>query len=53
LQREWKKNPKAIYQARPALVFAVLGQARADHRITPEEESGLLKRVLMEWAGKS
>jgi len=53
LQREWKKTPQAIQKARPALVFAVLGQARADHRITPEEESGLLKRVLMEWAGKS
>lgn len=53
LQRAWKKNPQAIYQARPALVFAVLGQARADHRITPEEESALLKGVLREWAGKS
>lgn len=53
LQREWKKTPQAIQKARPALVFAVLGQARVDHRITPEEESGLLKRMLMEWAGKS
>lgn len=48
----WKKHPAAIRQARPALVFAVLGQARTDHRITPEKESALLREMLTYWAMK-
>jgi hypothetical protein len=48
----WNKRPSAMRQARPALVFAVLGQARADHRITPERESALLRGMLMNWAMK-
>jgi hypothetical protein len=46
----WNKRPSAMRRARPALVFAVLGQARADHRITPERESALLRGMLMNWA---
>lgn len=50
LYQHWKKNPDAIWQVRPALAFAVLGQARADHRITPDKESVLLKDLLTYWA---
>ncbi|HMO39597.1 MAG TPA: hypothetical protein PKC76_12015 [Saprospiraceae bacterium] len=46
----WKKHPSAMRRARPALIFAVLGQARADHRITPERESALLRGMLVNWA---
>lgn len=34
----------------PALTFAVLGQARADGRLSPEEESRVLGWLLTEWA---
>ena len=33
-----------------SLVFAVIGQAKADGQITPEEESGLLASLLTHWA---
>jgi hypothetical protein len=34
----------------PSLVMAVIGQARADGRLTPEAESGLLADLLTYWA---
>ncbi|HEX8395194.1 MAG TPA: hypothetical protein VF665_22795 [Longimicrobium sp.] len=37
----------------PSLVFAVLGQARADGGITPEQESRLLADLLTYWALRS
>jgi hypothetical protein len=40
-------------RASPSLVFAVLGQARADGTISPEAESGLLADLLKEWALRS
>lgn len=52
LYQHWKKKPDVIRQVRPALVFAVLGQARADHRITPEKETVMLKELLTHWATK-
>jgi hypothetical protein len=39
-----------MYEASPALVFAVLGQARADGRLSPEDESALLAKLLTHWA---
>ena len=39
-----------MYQAAPTLVFAVLGQARASGRLSPEDESELLGRLLTHWA---
>jgi hypothetical protein len=36
--------------ASPSLVFAVIGQARADQQISPEEESRLLTNLLTYWA---
>lgn len=46
----WRHTPMAMYRAAPSLVFAVIGQARADGRATPDEESRLLGRLLTHWA---
>jgi hypothetical protein len=37
----------------PTLVFAAIGQARADGRITPEQESRTLAYLLTYWALRS
>lgn len=46
----WNRAPALMYRASPTLVFAVLGQARANGALMPEEESALLSRLLMHWA---
>jgi hypothetical protein len=46
----WRVDPRAIAKARPALVFAVFGQAKVDGRISPETESRVITRLLTEWA---
>jgi hypothetical protein len=46
----WNATPPQMYRASPSLVFAVMGQARADRRITPEEESALFGKLLTHWA---
>ena len=48
--RLWLADPAAMYRARPALAFAVIGQARIDDRLGPEDESRLLARLLTHWA---
>jgi hypothetical protein len=53
LFRRWQSAPKAMYSAAPSLVFAVLGQARADGRLSPEEESHLFMKLLTHWALRS
>jgi hypothetical protein len=49
----WQQAPAAMYRAAPSLVFAVLGQARANARLTPEEESHLFAKLLTHWALRS
>jgi hypothetical protein len=49
----WSTDPPAMYRADPTIVFAVLGQARADQRLNPEEESTLVGRLLTFWAMKT
>jgi len=46
----WGGLPEQMRQASPALVFAVIGQANADGKIGPEEESRLLTNLLTYWA---
>jgi hypothetical protein len=53
LFRAWNRSPEAMYRAAPTLVFAVLGQARADGRLNPEEEGALLAKLLTHWALRS
>lgn len=50
LHRLWQQQPDAIYKARPGLVFATVGQARADSAMSPDEENRLLTQVLRQWA---
>lgn len=50
LFRHWSTQPAAMYRASPSLVFAVIGQARADGRVSPEDESRLLGKLLTHWA---
>lgn len=49
----WRTAPAQMYRAPPSQVFAVLGQARADGRISPEEESHLFAKLLTHWALRS
>ena len=39
-----------MYRARPIVAFATIGQGRADGKITPEEESTVLGKLLTHWA---
>jgi hypothetical protein len=50
LYRQWGSNPPDMYRAPPVLVFAVIGQARADGGISPEDETALLSKLLTYWA---
>ncbi len=47
---EWRASPKRMKRAPPSLVFAVIGQARADGVISPEQESRSLRAMLKHWA---
>jgi hypothetical protein len=49
LHRQWIADPSQMYRAAPTLVFAVIGQARADGRLTPEDESTLVAKLLTYW----
>ncbi len=46
----WGFSPEKMYVAPPALVFAVIGQARMDGKINPEAEAGMLSTMLTYWA---
>lgn len=48
--KSWRASPSEMYRASPTLVFAALGQARAEGMITPEEESRTLAGMLRYWA---
>jgi hypothetical protein len=49
----WTADPSAIRRTRPALAFAVIGQARARGLLTPEGEDRLLGRLISHWALQS
>jgi hypothetical protein len=50
LYRAWQADPGLKRKTPPSLVFAVIGQARADGALAPEQESRLLSEVLTYWA---
>lgn len=50
LHQQWQRSPGLIEKSAPSLVFAVIGQAKAEGAITAEEESRLLTRLLTRWA---
>jgi hypothetical protein len=49
----WGGSRLKMQSAPPCLVFAVLGQARADSRLSPEQESRMLADLLTDWAMRS
>jgi len=49
----WLASPSKMQTAAPTLTFAVIGQARADGKITPEAESNTLAKLLTYWAMRS
>ena len=53
LYQAWTADPSAIRRTRPALAFAVVGQARARGLLTPEGEDRLLGRLISYWALRS
>ena len=53
LYQAWTGSPSQMQAAPPALVFAVIGQAKADAKISPEAESKLLADLLTYWAMRS
>jgi hypothetical protein len=48
--RRWRQAPEHMYRARPIVVFAAIGQGRVDGKITPEEESAVIGKLLSHWA---
>jgi hypothetical protein len=53
LFQDWSAQPNRMYRAPPSLAFAVLGQAKAEGRLSPEDEAQLLTRLLTYWAMRS
>lgn len=48
--RAWQSSPRMIRIATPSMVFAVIGQAKADGILDPREESRILSDSLSFWA---
>jgi hypothetical protein len=56
LQRLWSRYrqvPDRWHTLPPTLAFAAISQARSEGRLSPEGESRLISRLLIEWAVKS
>lgn len=53
LHRAWGGDLGVMARQPPSLVFAVIGQARAAGRVTPEAESALVGSLLRAWALRS
>jgi hypothetical protein len=49
----WEADPSRMALTPPTVAFAVLGQARASGRLSPERESQLLRRLIASWAVRS
>jgi hypothetical protein len=50
LFESWRASPEQMYQASPTIVFAVIGQARAQGSISPEQEGKVFSKMLDYWA---
>ena len=50
LLEDWRRSPQGMYDARPITAMAVIGQGRASGRISPEEESAVIAKLLTHWA---
>jgi hypothetical protein len=53
LRQAWqavRSEPSRMHSGKPTLAFAVIGQARADGAISPQQESQTLGELLTRWA---
>jgi hypothetical protein len=50
LYDSWQQQPRQREQCAPSLVFAVVGQAKADGRISTNDEVRILSHMLERWA---
>ena len=50
LFQSWRASPARMHEASPTMVFAVIGQARAEGLISPEAEGRIFSRMLNYWA---
>lgn len=50
LLRSWRALPSRMYEASPTMVFAVIGQGRAEGSISPELEGRVFANMLNYWA---
>jgi hypothetical protein len=48
--RSWLTSPARMYEVSPTLLFAVIGQARAEKLISPEVEGRMFSSMLNYWA---
>jgi hypothetical protein len=53
LLARWRVAPQQMYHTRPTVVFAAIGQGRVEGKISPEEESAGLAKLLTHWALES
>jgi len=53
LFKAWVREPAEMYRESPSLAFAVLGQAKMDRQLSPEDEADLLAKLLNYWAMRS
>ncbi len=51
--QSWRTGARAMYRASPTLVFAVIGQAKMEGTMSPEEESTTVAKLLTHWALRS
>lgn len=47
---KWQNSPGLIKRVPPTLVFAIIGQARAEGLMSPEIEAKTISRLLQDWA---
>lgn len=47
---QWRISPSLMRNTLPSLAFAVIGQAKVEGKISPEEESRILSDMLTYWA---
>ncbi len=50
LFQAWRAQPSLMYEASPSMVFAVIGQARAEGVLSPEAEGRTFSQMLNYWA---
>jgi hypothetical protein len=50
LYEQWLAYPHLMWTAAPTLVFAVFGKARANGKLSPEQEDRLLGTLITGWA---